>query len=131
MKNLLLMLALAVPASAGTLEEAAADAAAPFEGLGAFAPAVVVDARPGPVPPALQAARPIGHKKTLDDAFMDGFGFVETPAVKILDRNMSCRTGLCEGNAAVGAFGYGLGVLLMPLAWVAGALTAGWWALFG
>lgn len=135
MKALLLVLGLCVSASASGLEEAWTGAAVPFEGASAVPGAPAVDARGGwaPATPALSAAVPAAHRRrrTFDDGFMDGFGFVETPAVAVIDANMSCRYGLCSGNPAVGAFGYGLGLLLMPLACVAGLVTAGWWAVFG
>lgn len=144
---------LPAPCGAETLESASAGASAPFEGLAEFPAAPVSGGAPTedaglpalsgtrPVPaeasapprPTLTAPRGANHsrKRTFDDGFMDGFGFVETPAVAVIDWNMSCRTGLCSKSPAVGAFGYGLGVLLMPLACVAGLVTAGWWAVFG
>jgi hypothetical protein len=154
MKTLSLVIVLSLPAAAGTLESDAVDAAAPFEGLAEFAPAPAVAAEEerarqasfetaGPAAgtarePSLSrpsvaapASAPYKRPRTFDDGFMDGFGFVEWPAVALISWNMSCRTGLCEGNAAVGAFGYGLGVLLMPPACVAGLVTAAWWAAFG
>lgn len=151
MRSLTLLVLLSVPAAAGTLEAASAGAAAPFEGLAPFQPAPVdasqerarglsveegarpVRATPPAARPVVAAPAPAPYKRprTFDDGFMDGFGFVEWPAVAIISGNMSCRTGLCEGNAAVGAFGYGLGVLLMPPACAAGLVTAAWWAVFG
>lgn len=135
MKALLLLVCAFAPASAGTLEADAVEAAAPFVGAApsAAAPAVRAEAGWAPSRPALESARPAdrSRRRTADDGFMAGFGFVETPAVAVLDANMSCRYGLCSGNPAVGAFGYGLGLLLMPLACAAGLVTLGWWALFG
>ena len=135
MKALLLLVVLSSSAAAEGLESAWSGAAVPFEGASAVAGgASVVDAREAwaPARSALEPSLPISHRgPTLDDGFMRGFGFVETPAVVLIDANMTCRSGLCSGNPAVGAFGYGLGVLLMPLACVAGLVTAAWWGVFG
>lgn len=153
MKTLTLVVLLSAPAAAGTLESDAAGAAAPFEGLAEFgSPPVVAaeredaarralaDAGPANARPAVERARPAvaaptsapyKRPRTFDDGFMDGFGFVMTPAVELISANMSSCRSLCSGNPAVGVVGYGLGLLLMVPAWAAGLVTAAWWGVFG